>query len=516
MRRTISGLAILGLVLLLSTTVLAQRNGGGGKNKAALTVAVTPATFSESDPGAIGTVTRENSDTSLTLTVTLTSNDTTEATVPASVEIPANAVSVNFNVTAVNDTEADGDQQVTISASATGHSGASAVIIVLDNESGEPPTNPLRIQYRLAIDAVPSNPNAFSGFNELGQLVGYYSDYAANGVRIPFLYNSLNGSITLINDLLDQTTLPEGWRFAGALDINDYGVVVGYAIDEVGAYHACAIDLGQARPGVDLLPRVSGVQSSGLKINNAGVILGVEDATLSEAGSTWDLCWTLDTGLYGPPGSRISRDSSSIDLRSASPALVPVISSYGLGSDLSETSATGVTWVGGIDDEGAPFRYPIGAPAADTFSELSYRSGNFGGINEDGDFAGTAWVVTGKRGKNDVFTKIGYRYDTATQGYTTITTEDVTAQDINNFGEVAFWVSGGSIGVFRNWNDELGERFLNVDDLIVGSAEDLTIWFSNSPAGISMNDAGIIVGKITDSVTGVPYLFSLIPESTSP
>ena len=68
------------------------------------------------------------------LTVTLVSDDTTEATVPASVIIPAGLTSIDFDVTIVDDTEIDGDQTVTISASATAYVSGNGSMLVNDNE----------------------------------------------------------------------------------------------------------------------------------------------------------------------------------------------------------------------------------------------------------------------------------------------------------------------------------------------------------------------------------------------
>ncbi|WP_197480191.1 CARDB domain-containing protein, partial [Anabaena sp. 4-3] len=69
---------------------------------------------------ATGTITRNTEDTSTELIITLESSDTTEATVPQTVTIPVNQSSVSFTVTAVGDEIFDANQQVAITASATG------------------------------------------------------------------------------------------------------------------------------------------------------------------------------------------------------------------------------------------------------------------------------------------------------------------------------------------------------------------------------------------------------------
>ncbi len=72
-------------------------------------------------------------DLSADLTVTLTSSDAGEATLVQSVTIPANQDSVTVNIDAVDDTQADGTQVVTISASAAGFIGGDANVNVTDH-----------------------------------------------------------------------------------------------------------------------------------------------------------------------------------------------------------------------------------------------------------------------------------------------------------------------------------------------------------------------------------------------
>ncbi len=81
-----------------------------------LQVAIDQSAISENGGTAIGTVTRPNTDISLPLTVNLLSDDTTEATVPATVTIPANQASATFIITAVDDALQDGTQTANISA----------------------------------------------------------------------------------------------------------------------------------------------------------------------------------------------------------------------------------------------------------------------------------------------------------------------------------------------------------------------------------------------------------------
>jgi len=69
------------------------------------------------------------------LTVSLASNDTTEVTVPSTVTISAGQTSATFDLTIVDDTEIDGTQTVTVTASVFGWTDGTDTIAVADNES---------------------------------------------------------------------------------------------------------------------------------------------------------------------------------------------------------------------------------------------------------------------------------------------------------------------------------------------------------------------------------------------
>ena len=111
-----------------SATVTVQDN-----ETTALSVAI-PATAREGDTPRTGTVSI-NGTLSVPLTIPLASDDTSEATVPASVTIPAGQTSANFAITIVDDALSDGAQTVTISASAAGFTGGSGTMIVADNDA---------------------------------------------------------------------------------------------------------------------------------------------------------------------------------------------------------------------------------------------------------------------------------------------------------------------------------------------------------------------------------------------
>jgi len=99
-----------------------------------LTVSLDPTSIGENDgPGAsTGTVTR--SDTAGDLTVTLTNSDTTEAAVPTTVTLLDGVASATFQIDAVDDLAVDGDQTISITATAAGFTSGSADLLVTDNE----------------------------------------------------------------------------------------------------------------------------------------------------------------------------------------------------------------------------------------------------------------------------------------------------------------------------------------------------------------------------------------------
>ncbi|MGE4550277.1 MAG: hypothetical protein AAEJ57_02730, partial [Opitutales bacterium] len=101
-----------------------------------LTVTLSKTSFFENDgPGAAdATITRSNTDNTAALLVNLASSDTTEATVPASVTIPAGVASVVVAVDAVDDPDNDGTQTVVITASDSLYESVPATASVYDNE----------------------------------------------------------------------------------------------------------------------------------------------------------------------------------------------------------------------------------------------------------------------------------------------------------------------------------------------------------------------------------------------
>jgi 2',3'-cyclic-nucleotide 2'-phosphodiesterase (5'-nucleotidase family) len=114
--------------------------GNGIDPPVLLSLQVAPALFAETavNPAAVGTLKRFG-DVSTDLVVALVSGDLSEAVVPASITIPAGQSSVSFDVTAVDDILADGNQQVMIAATAAGTSLATFGVTVTDDGDLPPP-----------------------------------------------------------------------------------------------------------------------------------------------------------------------------------------------------------------------------------------------------------------------------------------------------------------------------------------------------------------------------------------
>ena len=100
-----------------------------------LTLSIDLPAISELGGTATGTVSRGTGNTSVALLVNLLSDDASQATVPATVTILANASSATFTISAVNDTLLDGMQTVTVTAMATGFLPAAGAVDITDYET---------------------------------------------------------------------------------------------------------------------------------------------------------------------------------------------------------------------------------------------------------------------------------------------------------------------------------------------------------------------------------------------
>ncbi|HVK11128.1 MAG TPA: tandem-95 repeat protein [Gemmataceae bacterium] len=107
-----------------------------------LGLTINPTTFPEAGGPAAATATLTRSDgyTHETYTVTLTSSDTTEVTVPASVTFAVGQTTLTFAVAVVDDSQFDGTQTVTVTASAPNAIGGTvSSVVTLSVLDDEPP-----------------------------------------------------------------------------------------------------------------------------------------------------------------------------------------------------------------------------------------------------------------------------------------------------------------------------------------------------------------------------------------
>jgi hypothetical protein len=72
--------------------------------------------------------------TTAAVTISLTSSDVTELTVPSTVVVPAGARSVDLPLTAIQDAEGDGPQEITITATASNFVGIADTLLVQDDD----------------------------------------------------------------------------------------------------------------------------------------------------------------------------------------------------------------------------------------------------------------------------------------------------------------------------------------------------------------------------------------------
>ena len=86
------------------------------------------------DAGPVSGIVSRGAETVGDLVVALDSDATAVGTVPATVTIPDGAGAVPFTLTVVDDAVVDGDQQVTVTATAAGYAGGTDSLLVEDDE----------------------------------------------------------------------------------------------------------------------------------------------------------------------------------------------------------------------------------------------------------------------------------------------------------------------------------------------------------------------------------------------
>jgi hypothetical protein len=218
-----------------------------------LTLVITPNRFAENAGSAAALGTVSTSPARLTdLVVSLLSSDPSEASVPASVTIPAGQTSASFAIAAVDDSEPDGPQDLSISASASGLTSASSTLTVTDDEvslegvtPGHPNTAANAIFVAALRDGSLSSPALFrigvgtqlpSGLSldtATGTLSGTLSPTNPAG-DYPIVierYNSLGESVSQSFTLTLLPGAPPGNSFAAWLASFSLGALNGFGDD---------------------------------------------------------------------------------------------------------------------------------------------------------------------------------------------------------------------------------------------------------------------------------------------
>lgn len=121
-----------------------------------LTLMLDQSTISEDDgPNAATlTITRSGPASTSAQTITLSSDDSSEATLPATVSIPAGQTSVTVNVDAIDDVLLDGEQTVSLSATAANTDPGSIELRVTDRETITASFNVASIREDAATDSL--------------------------------------------------------------------------------------------------------------------------------------------------------------------------------------------------------------------------------------------------------------------------------------------------------------------------------------------------------------------------
>ncbi len=221
---------VAGNTNILSPSRQLSGNGlPGGDYRAAFSIAsaldltLSSANVAENSGTALATITRNDSATGA-ITVALTSSDVTAVSVPATITIPAGAVSATFVITSINDALADGDQLARITATSDGYISTSADIKVIDDET---PTFTVTV-----------SPNSFSENGGAAQLTVSRNTPTALPVVVTLASSNI-GAVTLPNTV----TIPAGATSA---------TVLVSAVDDTLADGDETVTLTASRPGFTL------------------------------------------------------------------------------------------------------------------------------------------------------------------------------------------------------------------------------------------------------------------------
>lgn len=176
-------------------------------NDISLNLSVTLPTAAQENAGVIsnGGIVSIAGTLTTNLPVTLISSNSSKLTVPPSVTIPAGQLSNTFNLALINNSIPDGNQLVSVGASAPGFTNGTASILVIDDETPAQPQNPRPAD---TATGVPANTNLSWSIGPSGEFIqngGFETGTFTNWSK----ENSGNGDF-VINDGTYEPPGPDG------------------------------------------------------------------------------------------------------------------------------------------------------------------------------------------------------------------------------------------------------------------------------------------------------------------
>mgnify|MGYP002858231704 CR=1 FL=1 len=203
--------------------------------------------------------------------ISLVSDDVTEATVPASVTIPAGQLSANFLATPVEDSLQDGQQTVTITASTPGMLTGTATFIVLDNDPASfewtaiPSPQTRNVPFTVTLTAKDETENTVTGFHGTVTLTAKAGASALSvtpTTTATFVNGVWTGDVTVGETGTGVTLLATGsdgaTGISDAFDVLSGGAAVALAFDAVPQ---------PQNAGAPIPVRVRAVDTNGVLVN---------------------------------------------------------------------------------------------------------------------------------------------------------------------------------------------------------------------------------------------------------
>ena len=239
-------------------------------NESTQITVIPPPVLTEGGSPGVGSV-RISGQRLVDTVVMLASGDTTEATVTASVTIPAGQVSVNFQVFPVDDDIQDGTQSVTLTASAAGLTDGTAVVSVRDNNPASfefaivPSPQTRNAPFAITITARDGTDSVLTGFHgtvDLSAISGGAPLSVTPAVSGTFTQGVWTGSVSVggagTGVTLTATGTDGATGTSDAFDVNAGGAAVALAFAPVSTPQLAGT----------LIPvQVSAVDAAGFLVN---------------------------------------------------------------------------------------------------------------------------------------------------------------------------------------------------------------------------------------------------------